>query len=181
MTEPAILSVIVVYRLLPQESPSLETLLRARAAAAAARRPLRLTTVVVNNTPGGQDPGALVPGVRYQASPDNPGLARPYNEALAAAAREGYECLLTLDQDTHLPDDFLIAMESYARQFRSRPEIGAIVPRVADHGRLISPFRFVGGFWPRVLPPGVNPFIGVTLMGVDLVSSLGRISSSRTA
>ena len=156
----AVLAVLVVYRLLPRESPSLQTLLRASAEAAAAELPLRLSIVVVDNTPGGQDPGVLPPGVRYEASPDNPGLARPYNEALAAAAREGCEWLLTLDQDTHLPENFLIAMEGYARRYRGCPEIGAIVPRVADHGRLISPFCFAGGFWPRVLPPaaeGVAP------------------------
>ncbi len=145
-----ILAVVVVYRMLPASSPSLLTLLQASAAATAL--PLRLSVLVADNTPGGQDPGELPPGVRYQAAPDNPGLARPYNEALAEAAAGGFEWLLTLDQDTHLPENFLIGMEGYARRFRHVPEIGAVVPRVLDHGRSISPFRFAGGFWPRVLP-----------------------------
>jgi GT2 family glycosyltransferase len=149
----SIFAVIVLYNKLAAASPTVRTLLEA---ARAASDRLRLTVLIVDNTPGCQDPGVLPDGVRYYAEPDNPGLAVPYNKALGMAEEEGFTWLLTLDQDTNLPVDFLRKIEVYAEQYASDTQVASIVPRIADRGRLISPFRFVGGFFPKVLAPGVQ-------------------------
>jgi GT2 family glycosyltransferase len=149
--ETSVLAIIVLYKQLPTESPTVRTLLEA--ARIASSHCLRLSVLIADNTPGGQDVGILPDGVRYYAEPQNPGLAKPYNHALAVAEQEGFTWLLTLDQDTHLPANFLTAMSAHARQYESEDLVAGIVPRIADHGRLISPFRFVGGFIPVILNP----------------------------
>ncbi|MBB5342197.1 glycosyltransferase family protein [Tunturibacter empetritectus] len=148
-----IFAVIVLYKKLVAASPTVRTLLEA---ARAASNRLRLTVLIADNTPGGQDPGSLPDGVRYYAEPDNPGLVVPYNRALKMAEEEGFTWLLTLDQDTNLPVDFLTKIEVYAKLYASDTRVAGIVPRIADRGRLISPFRFVGGFFPKVLAPGMQ-------------------------
>ena len=172
----SILAIIVVYKMLPSESPSLNTLLQA--ARVASPLPLRLSILVVDNTPGGQEVGSLPLGVRYLAAPDNPGLARPYNEALTLAAAEGFTWLLTLDQDTSLPETFLASLERYARQYHSLNQVGAIVPHVLDNERLISPFRFIGGFFPRVLSSDAHGISGRFTSAINSASLL-RVKALR--
>ena len=145
-----IFAVIVVFRVPPAETPSLQTLLMA--AKNVTGNDLRLQITVVDNTPGGQPSGVLPPGVQYWARPNNPGLAGAYNEALRAAAREGFAWLLTLDQDTRLSADFLERMLQAKNQHENNDLVAAIVPHIHDGGRPISPFRFRGGFLPVVLP-----------------------------
>ena len=172
----SILAVIVVYKKIPAESSSLQSLLRA--AEMAVSPSFRLGILVFDNTPGGQDPGELAEHVLYRAAPDNPGLAVPYNEAVAFAEQNGFSWLLTLDQDTSLPPDFLLRMEPYARQYELADRVAAIVPQIADHGRVISPFRFIGGFLPRVLPPGTRG-IGKRFTSALNSGSLLRITALR--
>ncbi len=147
--ETSVFALIVLYKSLAIESPTLQTLLEAERAVSS--NSLRISILIADNTPGGQNPGLLPEGVRYCAATDNPGLARPYNDALALAEKEGFTWLLTLDQDTQLPVNFFTAMDVHVKQYSADARIAAIVPRITDHGRLISPFRFVGGFLPWVL------------------------------
>jgi GT2 family glycosyltransferase len=140
-------AVIVTYKMRPYESSSLQTLLDA--VGRASLEGLDLGILVWDNTPGGQDPGEIPQGVRYEAAPENPGLARAYNRALEIAYVEGYDWLLTLDQDSVLPANFLVRIVNLARQLQSTPTIGAIVPQVTGDGRNLSPFQFVLGFVPR--------------------------------
>ena len=145
-----ILAILVVYRKTPAQTSSLQSLLKAAEVAAALG--LQLGILVFDNTPGGQDPGKLPDHVLYRASPHNPGLAEPYNKALDFAEQNGFSWLLTLDQDTCLPADFLLRLEPHIKQYQSVDRVAAIVPQIVDDGRIISPFRFIGGFLPRVLP-----------------------------
>ena len=145
-----ILAVIVIYQRLPMESSSLITLLAS--AKQAEGSGLRLKVIVADNTPGGQTVAALPGEVLYRSYPDNPGLARPYNDALTEAAEEGFDWLLTLDQDTHLPTGFLASIVGAAQAYAEARSVAAVVPRMEDLGRLISPFHFLGGFLPAVLP-----------------------------
>jgi len=140
-------AVIVIYKMLPGESSTLRTLLDAAAQESQDR--LNLGVFVWDNTPGGQDPGEIPIGVRYQASPDNPGLARAYNAALDIAHGERYDWLLTLDQDSVLPTNFLVRITELVRNLQSMPTIGAIVPQVTGDGRNLSPFQFAMGVLPR--------------------------------
>lgn len=145
-----ILAIVVIYRLLPMESSSLITLMNS--AKQAETLGLQLRVLVADNTPGGQTVSDLPATVTYQAYPDNPGLARPYNDALSVAAEGGFDWLLTLDQDTRLPLDFLADMARVAQMYAEDRRVAAVVPRIEDVGRLISPFRFYLGFLPAVLP-----------------------------
>ena len=149
-----ILAVIVIYRLLPMESSSLVTLLAS--AKQAEGSGIRLKVVVADNTPGGQTISELPDSVTYRAYPDNPGLSLPYNDSLALAAAEGFDWLLTLDQDTRLPVNFVEGMASAARAFDGSDEVAAVVPRIEDAGRLISPFHFARGYMPKVLPASLQ-------------------------
>ncbi len=175
-SEVSVFAVVVLYRLLPADSPSLRTLLQA---ARLARSPqFNLHIRVVDNTPEGQDPGPLPPGVEYCASPENPGLAKPYNEAWTVAEREGYRWFLTLDQDTNLPETFFQALAGIVRKYDKVEDVAAIVPRIVDGGRLIFPMRFVGGFLPRVVSAKTNGRLGKHASAPNSASLL-RISALR--
>jgi len=146
-------AVVVIYKLRPLESSTLQTLLDAVGQISPAE--LELGILLWDNTPGGQDPGEVPACVRYEAAPENPGLARAYNQALETASAEGYDWLLTLDQDSGLPTNFLVRIAQLARQLEFRPEIGAIVPQVTGDGHNISPFYFALGAVPRWFRYGV--------------------------
>jgi GT2 family glycosyltransferase len=148
----AILAVMVLYKMRPEDSPSLSTLLAA--AAQVPKADLKLTIFVQDNTPGGQIRGALPPGIIYESAPHNPGLAHAYNRALEFAATHEFEWLLTLDQDTTLPGSYLSSMLGYIHRFRSDAGLAAIVPQMVDQGRNLSPFRFAAGAFPRWFPIG---------------------------
>jgi GT2 family glycosyltransferase len=151
-----VLAVIVIYKMQPLDSSTLQTLL----ASVSNTSPddLDLKILVWDNTPGGQDIGKLPSGILYESAPHNPGLAQAYNRALEQAEAEGYEWLLTLDQDSRLPVDFLAKIADFARKLNSDRTIGAIVPQVIADGRIVSPFRFVFGV-PRWFGSG---FVGTS-------------------
>ncbi|WP_158793108.1 glycosyltransferase [Granulicella sp. L60] len=145
--EIKLLAVIVVFKIRPGASSSLLTLLAAAQQAASSK--LKLAVLIQDNTPGGQDAGDLPENVRYQAAPHNPGLAQAYNSALKIAEMEGYDWLLTLDQDTSLPINFLERISEIALEQAAHHEVGAIVPKVVGDGHSLSPFRLVWGALPR--------------------------------
>lgn len=151
-----LLAVVVIYKLQPLDSSTLQTLLAS--SEHTSRHKLQLRIIVWDNTPGGQDIGTLPSEILYKSAPHNPGLAQAYNQALEMAEAEGYEWLLTLDQDSCLPVDFLIQMTEIARGFSQNKTIGAIVPQVISDGRIVSPFRFIVGV-PRWFDKG---FVGIS-------------------
>jgi GT2 family glycosyltransferase len=153
----SLLAVVVIYKLPPRESTSFRTLLEA--ANQISSTTCELGILIWDNTPSGQIFDKLPERVRYEAAPDNPGLAQAYNRALEIAISEGYDWLLTLDQDTILPSDFLVRIEKLANSFESSPTVAAIVPRVMGDGRNLSPFKFIWGILPRWFASG---FIGVS-------------------
>ena len=161
------------------ESSSLTTLLAT--AEQAMNTHLRLKIVVADNTPGGQTVSGLPKTVEYWAYPENPGLAQPYNDAVAVAAEQGFEWLLTLDQDTCLPESFLPVMANVTRLYAGSFNVAALVPRIKDTERLISPFCYVGGFLPVVLPmstrgiapPHTSALNSASLLRVRLLEELG--------
>ncbi|WP_187290220.1 glycosyltransferase [Terriglobus saanensis] len=172
-----IFAVVVLYKTVPADSLTLQTLFRATNDPA--KTSLRFSILIHDNTPGGQDPGTLPEGIRYVAATNNPGLAAAYNGAAATAKEEGYEWLLTLDQDTDLPvNTFDLLLQHMGRYPATSGggQVGAIVPHVIDHGRPISPFRFRGGFLPCLLP---GNFSGIAQPYTSAINSaaLVRISA----
>jgi GT2 family glycosyltransferase len=152
-----LLAVVVIYKMKPRDSSTLQTLIAT--AANTSSDELDLKIVVWDNTPGGQDIGELPDGISYEPAPHNPGLAQAYNQVLGLAEAEGYEWLLTLDQDSSLPANFLAKVANLTRELTSVETVGAIVPQVIADGRIVSPFQFLFSSVPRWFPKG---FVGIS-------------------
>lgn len=165
-----ILAIVVIYRHLPMESSSLLTLVDS--ARQVKELDVRIKSVIADNTPGGQTVSDIPPSVTYRAYPENPGLAKPYNDALTMALEEGFDWLLTLDQDTSLPHEFLLRMVHTAQTYVEDGDVAAVVPRIEDAGRLISPFHFARGFWPAVLPASASGIAPVHTSALNSASLL---------
>lgn len=138
------LAVIVLYRIRPAESSAYNTLLTAKASMHSAQSDVQI--LLYDNTPGGLDPGPLSQDVRYEAAGANAGLAIAYNRALSIAQEEQCTWLLILDQDTTLPSGYLSRICHIASELEVDPKVAAIVPRMLDRGRSVSPvfMRFWG-------------------------------------
>ena len=149
-------AVVVIYKMPPSNSSSLQTLLTAARTSA---NDLDLKILVWDNTPGGQDPGKLPDKILYVSAPHNPGLAVAYNYVMNLAEVEGYEWMLTLDQDSILPANFLVRIAEITSELRPVKTVGAIVPQVIADGRIISPFQFLFGAWPHWFGRG---YVGIS-------------------
>jgi len=174
-TGAGILAVIVLYKRRAAESSTFATLSQAARMAGSS---VRLLIFIADNTPGSVERDETTEDIRLRTYPENPGLAKPYNDALEIAERDGFPWLLTLDQDTHLPPDFLTKLVPYIHEYGRDERVSTIVPRIFDEGRLISPFRFVGGFWPRVLPQSAQGIAKRHCSALNS-SSLHRVSALR--
>jgi len=136
---PSILAVIVLYQMRPEDSPAYHTLRAAisRLEAQAEAVPILL----YDNTPNALATRNLPRHVLYVPGGRNEGIAGAYNYALRWAARKHFAWMLTLDQDTRLPPEFLLRMRAIALRLKEVNEVGAIVPHLLSRGRLLSPVR----------------------------------------
>jgi glycosyltransferase involved in cell wall biosynthesis len=154
-TEPLIATaVIVLYRTAPNESESVRTLLESR-------RGLpedigKIEIVVWDNSPQGQRNDCVPDGVCYIHDPSNAGLANAYNRAVEMASEHHSEWLITLDQDTTLPDNYLLKMAEAARLSRRHSGIGAVVPQIVSDGKRLSPNVFLLGAVPYWYRRGIS-------------------------
>ena len=138
-----VLAVIVLYKMVFEESAAYKSLQVAISGFQRGQKDIRI--LLYDNTADGRDPGPLPEGVQYEAAKQNAGLAAAYNRALSIAQSEQYDWLLTLDQDTTLPPDYLSRMCKIALDVGSDNRVAAIVPRLSDAGTPLSPMCF--GFW----------------------------------
>lgn len=152
------LAVIVLYRMQPGVSEAFRTLRLAKASVQ--DRQAEIKILLYDNTPGGQAVGELPEGVQYKADPKNGGLATAYNYALDVAHESGSDWLLTLDQDTSLPSDFLCKLCNAAAFVAPMHDVAAIAPSISSDGRVVSPFTLTRR-WKlmRHFPEG---FLGTT-------------------
>lgn len=166
--------VIVLYKMQPKESVAFNTL----QAAISRVRPGQAEIIVLlyDNTPGGQNPRALPAGVQYRADPKNGGLATACNYALKVAHNEGFEWLLTLNQDTTLPIDFICKLCDAAMCIAPMHDVVGIFPSVSSNGRVVSPFTLMK-YWTfmRHFPDG---FVGVPSENVYAANSASTIKVS---
>lgn len=140
---PRIFAVVVLYKQRPSASMTVATLARALRE----NHSVDCYVQIWDNSPSGEiSLGELPEGFRYHPAPINRGLYAAYEEGRLAAraagipgSQEGYDWLLTLDQDTALPEDFFTAIEPGLRAAEEDPRIGAIVPHLAEGERLLSP------------------------------------------
>ena len=152
----SVLAVIVLYNRAPQASVSFQTLRAAQADAGLSN--LRLKILLYDNSLRNHDSGPIAAEVQYRSAQHNAGLAVAYNRAIEMASVEGFQWLLTLDQDTILPGRFLAAMGELGRQMQAHPSVAAIVPQIVEEGKLLSPYWFQFGAIPKCFPKG---YVGI--------------------
>jgi glycosyltransferase involved in cell wall biosynthesis len=174
--------VIVLYKMEPAASPTFRTLLQSLEEPTVHKPAYRI--LLYDNTPSAQNPPHLPGQVEYFASPVNTGLADAYNLAVVRAQAAGFDWLLTLDQDTDLPPDFIPKMAEVAETCKTQQDIAAIVPHIRAGHRDVSPNWFAGGVRPRWFPRGyhdvpdrtVYAFNSGTMVRVSAVQAVGGYS-----
>ncbi len=133
---PRIFAVVVLYRQRPRDSTTVSTL----AQALRANRSADCDVWVYDNSPPAAHSAEELPeGFVYQRASANQGLYGAYDAGRLAAAAKGCEWLLTLDQDTALPENFFTAIEPGLKAAAGDPRIATIVPHLAEGERLLSP------------------------------------------
>jgi GT2 family glycosyltransferase len=169
-----LLAVVVLYKMKPGDSVALSTLQATISDLRPGQADVRI--LLYDNTPGGQDVGILPSDMRFQADHQNDGLAKAYNFASEMAQKDGFDWLLTLDQDTKLPIDFLQKLCSIAIFVAPMQDVAAIVPYMTSDGRVISPFTLME-YWmlTRHFP---NGFFGIPLESVYAANSATTIKVS---
>ncbi len=172
-----LLAVVVLYRQAPADSVTVQTLARALDAPDAPT----CRVVLYDNTPAAERKhGAIPRDFHYVPAESNRGMLGAYEAALTAAEAEGAAWMLTLDQDTALPETFLAALAPGLAAAAANPCIGAIVPHLAEGTRLLSP-AYVNIGRARPLPAGFDgtptrearAFNSAALLRVAAVRSLG--------
>jgi len=151
-----LMTVIVLYRMAPDDSPAFKSVVAARDAFGQGTGEVRV--LLWDNSPAAGAGDGLPGGVAYFADESNSGLATAYNRALDWAELHGAEWLLTLDQDTEVPEDFFLKMAAAANKSTRYAGIAAIVPQIAAGGKQLSPNWFQFGAIPRWYPEG---YVGV--------------------
>jgi GT2 family glycosyltransferase len=176
LNEPvSILAVIVLYRMLPSESQAFRSL---QASDKVSRQnDVRLKILLYDNTPAPQHSESFNEKTEYWSAQSNQGIASAYNFALELAEAEGFDWLLTVDQDTTVPEHFLGRVAVLAKEKSRESEIAGFVPEVVDHGVFISPHVLEHGRSCR-LP---EHFSGVPDREVSAINSgaLWRVRSLR--
>jgi GT2 family glycosyltransferase len=132
-----VFAVIVLYKMAPSESPALRTLRAALSGFKDGQADIEI--LLYDNTPTGQYVDVLPADVKYKADFKNSGLATAYNYALEIATEKGFDWLLTLDQDTTLPIDFMRKLFATATFVAPLSNVAAIVPHISGDGMVISP------------------------------------------
>lgn len=134
-----ILAIVVLYKQRPSTSVTVATLGRALERSCA-----DCAVLVYDNSPAADSTPETMPSrFRYKAAAANRGLLGAYEAGLEQARAEGYDWLLTLDQDTALPENFFSAIEPGLRSAQENPRVAAIVPHLAEGEQLLSP-AYVG-------------------------------------
>ena len=169
-----LLAVVVLYKLKPSESIAFSSLQEAISSFQHGRANIKI--LLYDNTPGGQDVGVLPAGVMFKADNKNDGLAMAYNYALKVAEEEGFDWLLTLDQDSKLPIDFLCKLYSHAMFVAPMHTVAAIVPYMSSDRRVISPFTLMRhSTLTKHFPEG---FVGIPLENVYAANSGSMVKVS---
>jgi glycosyltransferase involved in cell wall biosynthesis len=159
-------AVIVLYRIAPAQSPAFQSVMSARTRLNSDAGEVRV--LLWDNSPEPATTGELPCGDEYFHDPANSGLAKAYNRALELAEQHRSTWLLTLDQDTAVPDDFFVRMAAAARESARYAGIAAIVPQIATGGRQLSPNYFQFGAIPRWYRTG---YVGVPQQAVFAFNS----------
>lgn len=146
-----VIAVVVLYKCRPNDSKTLRTLAAARSALTRGQDEIRV--LIHDNSPKPLERIDIPADVMYEAPGHNVGLPAAYNRGLALAASQRLSWLLTLDQDTSLPPDFLYRIRELAVKFETDSRIAAIVPCLHDSGLAISPV-LIGALRDKAIQSG---------------------------
>jgi glycosyltransferase involved in cell wall biosynthesis len=171
-----VLAVVPLYHTQPTGSIGFRSLIAASACCA----DVGLAVLLYDNTPSGQESVSLPANVRYVAGSSNAGLATAYNRALEIAGAESAKWLLTLDQDTRLPPEFIAKMGAHMAKVEDELSVAAIVPRVVGDGRALSPYWFRVRAFPTWIAPGYTGIPQEAVFALNSASIL-RVAALRQA
>ena len=135
-----IFAVLVLYRMLPEQSTCFRSLTQILATHASMHG---LALLLYDNSPSAVKLPAFPIPLIYRHDAMNGGIAAAYNAGLTLAREGGYKWLLLLDQDTALTAEYLLELLATAGDVPI--EVSAIVPRLTQDGHTHSPHRL-----PRV-------------------------------
>lgn len=146
-----IMAVLVLYRCAPEDSACWKSLnLQLKELPEA----LQVSLLLCENEAGPDRALSLPNWCEYLPVAENAGLAWAYNAGLEKALQNGSTWLLTLDQDTVLPADFVRQMGARVAALDGRQDIAAIVPELmSTSGEVYSPFLAKTGY-ESALPAG---------------------------
>lgn len=167
-------AVIALYKMQPCESIALSSL--RKAISYLPNEQAKVKILLYDNTPGGQAIGELPDDVLYKANPENGALSAACNYALEIAEKECFEWLITLNQDTDLPQDFLSKLLDAVRLVSPMQKIAGVVPRISSDGRVVSPYVQMR-FWTlrKYFQDG---FVGISTKEVHAANSASMIKVS---
>jgi len=134
------LIVVVIYRVQPHESSSVQCLQEALVSHPALRDDYDLLLWDNSPDPPGHAPQLKIP-YRYHRANDNDGVSGAFNGAAAVCSREGYPFMLLLDQDTDFTPAYLEEMCAQRKRFEHELDVAAIVPLLFDRDVQLSPKR----------------------------------------
>ena len=143
--------IVVIYQCPLEDSRTLQSL-----RSLPHKQPLllrRIGILVFDNSPAKAERIAELQNFgafEYCHNPRNGGLASAYNEALDRAQKTSAEWLLLLDQDTDVSYDFISTL-FVELSTGPLPHVSAIVPKLVQNGKLLSPQR-VGRFRNEAVP-----------------------------
>ena len=165
--QPRVTAIIVLYKSSISQSPTCISMRAQMAYNCSA-----ISVLIYDNSPIANLDG-LEPGWEYVSNPANEGLAAAYNYALSQAKLSGTQWLLLLDQDSHLPENFLANLQDEIERCRDNPKIAAIVPCVTSNRRQVSPIRPLLGLDRPYKLPGSAP--SLWLMAINSAAAI-RVS-----
>ena len=136
-----ILAVVVLYKQSPQQSQTIQSLIRVFAGNPGLDASVGV--LLWDNSPAPATNVSLPFKFELGHAGRNVGTSGAYNYAMELAGSLGCPWLLLLDQDTTVTLEFLRGMIGYGEKFREAPEIAAVVPFIFSHGTLVSPRRLL--------------------------------------
>jgi glycosyltransferase involved in cell wall biosynthesis len=182
MDKSQIVAVVVLYKRLPEQSQTIESLAKVFAAKPQLLDSIRV--ILFDNSPASLEHVNLSFPASYHHAGRNVGTSGAYNYALEFAEAEAIPWLLLLDQDTTISAEFLPRMLEYSHLLQEQAQVGSVVPFVYSHGSLVSP-RTLGSFNRiRQIPPTFSGICrdkayavnSATLMRVSALREIGGYS-----
>jgi GT2 family glycosyltransferase len=153
-----LIAIVVLYKCLPEDSPTLSSLADNYKAIAA--HASEFEVIIYDNTPTPPDNSAdsfsFPFTFQYVADTQNQGLAVAYNYALETAINRSAGWLLLLDQDSVLPPLFIQQLQQDIEKINHQNEIAAIAPKMYFKKTLFSPSRVFYGGIHRPLHAGIS-------------------------